>query len=43
MELFKGNKELVFLKESSDSQRQLEVLRALEPQLNSEGKDKEYT
>lgn len=38
MSLFHKQKEPVFLKESSDAKRQLEVLRKLEPQLTSEGK-----
>ncbi|MEW4414360.1 HRDC domain-containing protein [Clostridium sp. AN503] len=40
MGLFDKMKEPVFLKESSDAQRQLEVLRALESKLTQEGREK---
>lgn len=40
MGLFNKMKEPVFLKEESDALRQLEVLKALELRLNSEGKEK---
>ena len=40
MGLFDKMKEPIFLKESSDAQRQLEVLRALESKLTQEGREK---
>lgn len=40
MGFFDKLKEPVFLKEDSDAQRQLDVLKELEPRLNSEGKNK---
>lgn len=40
MSFFNKMKEPVFLKESSDAQRQLTVLKALEPQLSQEGQKK---
>lgn len=40
MGFFDKLKEPVFLKEDSDAQRQLDVLKELEPRLNSEGQNK---